>query len=121
MERDAHLGVVSREMDDVEMESQEFFSDSIALIVPANHPWATRASIEPDELLEEPLILREPASGTRRVVLAELAKNDITVDDLNVFLELAMPRQLCGPSPQGMALHLYQFWQRNVPWHAGKS
>ena len=88
MERDAHLGVVSREMDDVEMESQEFFSDSIALIVPANHPWATRSSIEPDELLDEPLILREPASGTRRVVMEQLAKNDITVDDLNIFLEL---------------------------------
>jgi LysR family transcriptional regulator, low CO2-responsive transcriptional regulator len=88
LERDAHLGVVSREIYSPEMESQEFFRDSIALIVPANHPWAARPSIDPDELLEEPMILREPTSGTRRVVMEELAKNDITVDDLNVFLEL---------------------------------
>jgi DNA-binding transcriptional LysR family regulator len=88
LERDAHLGVVSREMDSAEMESQEFFSDSIALIVPATHPWTLRPSIEPDELLEEQLILREPTSGTRRVVMEELAKNNITVDDLNIFLEL---------------------------------
>ena len=88
LERDAHLGVVSQEIYNADMESQGFFSDSIALIVPAAHPWATRTSVDPDELLEEPMILREPSSGTRRVVLEELAKNDIAVDDLNVFLEL---------------------------------
>jgi DNA-binding transcriptional LysR family regulator len=88
LDRDAHLGVVSREIYSSEMESQEFFSDSIALIVPADHPWAIRTSVDPDDLLEEPMIMREPTSGTRRVVMEELAKNDITVDDLNVFLEL---------------------------------
>jgi DNA-binding transcriptional LysR family regulator len=34
------------------------------------------------------MIIREAASGTRRVLLMELAKHDITLDDLNVFLEL---------------------------------
>jgi DNA-binding transcriptional LysR family regulator len=47
-----------------------------------------RSHIEPEDLLEEPMIIREPASGTRRVMLTELAKHDITLDDLNVFLEL---------------------------------
>jgi DNA-binding transcriptional LysR family regulator len=32
--------------------------------------------------------MREATSGTRRVVLAELAKHDISLDDLNVFMEL---------------------------------
>jgi DNA-binding transcriptional LysR family regulator len=88
LERNFHLGVVSREIYTAGFESQEFFNDFITLIVPANHPWTMRSSIEPDELLEERIILREPTSGTRRVVLEELAKNDITLDDLNVFLEL---------------------------------
>ena len=44
--------------------------------------------IDPAELLEEPIIMREETAGTRRVVLAELAKHDISLDDLNVFLEL---------------------------------
>jgi DNA-binding transcriptional LysR family regulator len=88
LEGKAHLGVISREIDDAEMEVQEFFHDRISLIVPANHRWALRASIEPSELLEEPIIIREPTSGTRRVVLEELAKHDISLGDLNVFLEL---------------------------------
>jgi LysR family transcriptional regulator, low CO2-responsive transcriptional regulator len=88
LEKDVDLGVVSHEIDNSELESQEFFIDSISLIVPSNHPWTLRSSIEPDELLEEQIIMREPSSGTRRVVLEELAKNDITIDDLNIFLEL---------------------------------
>lgn len=88
LEGDAHIGVFSREISDAGLESQEFFRDIITLIAPANHPWAFRKTIEPGELLEEPLILREETSGTRRVVLSELAKHDISLDDLNIFMEL---------------------------------
>jgi DNA-binding transcriptional LysR family regulator len=88
LEGRAHLGVLSREVMDAGLESQEFFRDTIALVVPANHRWAFRKVIEPGEVVEEPLILREETSGTRRVVLSELAKHDIGLDDLNVFMEL---------------------------------
>jgi len=85
---EVHIGVFSRESPEVELESQEFFHDTITLIVPANHRWAFRHNIDAGELLEEPLILREETSGTRRVVLSELAKYDIGLDDLNIFMEL---------------------------------
>ena len=85
---EAHLGVVSTEINDASLESQNFFHDTMTLIVPSGHRWASRTSIEPHELLEEPLILREETSGTRRVLLAELAKFDISLEDLEVFMEL---------------------------------
>ena len=88
LEGTEHLGVLSREVMDAGLESQEFLRDKITLIVPAHHRWAFRKAIDPSELLEEPLILREEASGTRRVVLSELAKHDIGLDDLNIFMEL---------------------------------
>ena len=88
LDGDAHLGVLSREVGDANLEIQEFFRDTIQLIVPANHRWAFRSSVEPSELLEEPIIMREPTSGTRRVVLEELAKHDISLEDLNIFMEL---------------------------------
>jgi len=88
LEGEAHIGVLSREILDAGLESQEFFRDTITLIVPANHRWAFRKVIEPGELSEEPLIIREETSGTRRVVLSELAKYDISINDLNIFMEL---------------------------------
>jgi len=88
LDGEAHLGVVSTEVDDTSLESQKFFRDVITLIVSSRHRWAFRKIIEPAEILEEPLIMREETAGTRRVVLAELAKHDISLDDLNVFMEL---------------------------------
>jgi DNA-binding transcriptional LysR family regulator len=88
LDGNAHLGVMSREANNPNLEIQEFFHDVITLIVPANHRWATRKSIDPAELLEEPLIMRESTSGTRHVVLEELAKHDISLEDLNIFMEL---------------------------------
>jgi DNA-binding transcriptional LysR family regulator len=85
---EANLAVVSFEPLDDMYETQVFFEDSIKLIVPANHPLAFRAVIEPEDLLKENVIIRENTSGTRRVMLTELAKFDISLDDLNVFLEL---------------------------------
>jgi LysR family transcriptional regulator, low CO2-responsive transcriptional regulator len=89
LEREANLAVVSSyDLCSNGLECQEFFNDTITLIVPAGHPWAARQLVESAELLEEHMIVREPTSGTRRVMLTELAKHDITLDDLNVSLEL---------------------------------
>jgi DNA-binding transcriptional LysR family regulator len=88
LEGEAHLCVVSYEISDASLEAQDFFADTITLIVPANHRWALRKRIEPEEILEEKVIMREETSGTRRVVLTELAKHDISLDDLNISLEL---------------------------------
>jgi DNA-binding transcriptional LysR family regulator len=88
LDRDVHIGVLSHEISAPGLESQEFFRDTITLIVPPDHRWAYRKVIEPGELLEEPIILREETSGTRQVVLSELSKFDISLDDLNIFMEL---------------------------------
>jgi DNA-binding transcriptional LysR family regulator len=88
LDGEAHIGVVSTEVTDHSLELQSFFQDSISLILPTNHHWAKRSSLEPQELMDEPLIMREETSGTRRVVLEELAKHDISLDDLNIFMEI---------------------------------
>ena len=87
LEEDANLGVVSFDACGL-VECQEFFVDHIIMVASADHPWASRQYIEPSELLDTPFIIREPTSGTRRVMLAELGKHDITLDDMDIFLEI---------------------------------
>jgi LysR family transcriptional regulator, transcriptional activator of the cysJI operon len=84
----AHLGIVSTQVNDQRLESQGFYRDTIGLIVPANHPWAARAFIEPADIVHEPLFIREETSGTRWAMLSELSKFDISLEDLNVFMEI---------------------------------
>lgn len=88
LNEEADIGVVSYEVCGEGMECQEFFTDHIILIVPARHPWALRPHIDPSELLEAPIIIREPTSGTRRALLIELGKHSITLDALEVVLEV---------------------------------
>jgi DNA-binding transcriptional LysR family regulator len=88
LEDEADLGVISHDVLGDDLELQEFFNDHIVLIVPAEHSWAKREYIDPSELIDQPLIIREQSSGTRRVLLAELGKHDIILDDMNIFMEL---------------------------------
>ncbi len=104
LENEAHLGVVSYEIREENIEYQEFFEDVINLIVPNNHPWAMRRVIEPEELINEPLIIREAASGTRRMLLSQLAKYDIGLDDLNIFMELGSAEAIVRTVSAGYAV-----------------
>ena len=88
LEDDANLGVVSREVSEESLEHQEFFEDHIILIAAADHPWAQLPYIEPSDMLDEPFIMRERGSGTRQVLLDMLNRHDISIDDLDVYLEV---------------------------------
>jgi DNA-binding transcriptional LysR family regulator len=88
LEEEANIGVLSREAFEEGLESQEFFTDHIILIAPGDHKWSLQQPIELTDLIGEPLIMREPTSGTRRVMLTELGEHDIHQEDLNIFLEI---------------------------------
>jgi len=88
LSEDADLGVVSSEVRENDLECQFFFTDHISLVVPEKHLFSKRESIEPSELLDIPIILREPTSGTRRTLQSELAKYDITFDEMNILMEV---------------------------------
>lgn len=104
LEGEADLGVLSVEVGVGQLECQEFFTDHIGLIVPGQHPWTGREQIEPGELIEEPFIMREPTSGTRRALLTALAKHDITLSDLDVFLEVGNAEAIVSAVTNGFGV-----------------
>jgi DNA-binding transcriptional LysR family regulator len=104
IEEESDLGVVSYDACGGKLECQEFFSDHIILIVPRDHAWASEDTIEPSRLLNESIILREPVSGTRRVMLAGLGKHDISIDDLDVFLEVGNAEAIVKAVEEGFGV-----------------
>lgn len=101
LEKEANLGVVSYEMPGKEIEIQEFFKDNVVFIVPSGHPFTSQSSIQPEELLNVPVVMRETTSGTRKVVLSELAKFDISLEDLKTFMEIANAEAIVGTVAAG--------------------
>ncbi len=71
-----------------EIRYHKFLTDEVVLIAPVQHPWTQRATIQPEELLQERLILREPQSGTYQAMEQALARHDISVDELQVIMTL---------------------------------
>ncbi len=85
---DVALGVSSKWIDQRDLEYSDFFTDDVILIVPSDHIWASYARIYPDDLLDEPIILREELAGTREVLFDALRQQDIYPEMLNVAMEL---------------------------------
>ena len=85
---EADLGVVSQEICGGPLECQEFFRDHIILIAPPNHPLSRRPSIKPEELLGVPFLIRESDSGINRLLGPELGKWGISLQELDIFLEI---------------------------------
>ena len=85
---DVPLGVSSKQIEHADLEYQDFFTDNVILIVPVQHPWAKFRKVYPDDLLEEPMILREDLAGTREVLMDGLQKHDISPEMLNVAMVL---------------------------------
>ncbi len=82
------IGVIGARWGEKGLEWQDIFSDKLALVVNAEHPWASRQEIELDELKNEPFILRESASGTRKVIDRILRENGVDSAGLKEVAEI---------------------------------
>lgn len=82
------IGVASKLIEHREIESVPLFEDRILLIVPTHHPWANYGHALPSDLVDQPLIKCDETSGTCETVLEGLKHYQITVDSLNVVMEL---------------------------------
>ena len=92
---DVSLGVSSKVIEHYDLEYQDFFKDDVILIAPASHRWAKYRKIYPDDLLDEPLILREELAGTREVLIDSLLQRDIAPEMLNVAMVLGNAEAIC--------------------------
>lgn len=62
------IGIVEADVSDANLKMELFKKEPLVLIVSPNHPWAIRESVRPEELLDQPFVVGEPGSGTRRVL-----------------------------------------------------
>jgi len=103
-EGSVQLAVVSSQPTARDNEYRHFLTDHVILIVPANHPWANRDVIAPEELRGIDFILRDPESGTRLQTQVVLMEAGLSIDDLNVVLELGNSEAVSMAVEEGMGV-----------------
>jgi DNA-binding transcriptional LysR family regulator len=67
------LGIAEGTVDDPELSCIEIPGDRLVLVVGPEHPWFSRAAIQPGEIAETAWIVREVGSGTRALFEAAVA------------------------------------------------
>lgn len=77
--------------------------DPVVVIVPRQHSWARRATIRLRDLHDQPLIVREPGSSTRRLVEGELESRSIRPE---VVMELGSHDAIIGAVEHGVGIAL---------------
>jgi DNA-binding transcriptional LysR family regulator len=78
------LGVVGSSFDEDGFEFTPLGRDEISLVVNRSHPWSGRKTVELAQLAGEPLVLREPGSGTGKTVTDALTKAGLSPLKLKV-------------------------------------
>ena len=81
---EVEIGVVGSIYKDDRFSFTPISRDDIRLVVSRQHAWQRRKSVRPDELAEEPFILREPGSGTGKTVEEALLQAGVDPRNLNV-------------------------------------
>jgi DNA-binding transcriptional LysR family regulator len=84
----ATLGLIGQKAERPALETRSIGRDSLVLLVPSSHPWVTRRTVSLDVLAREPLIVREPGSGSRCALEKSLERGGRSLAELNVSLEL---------------------------------
>ena len=84
---DTEFGVVGARWSDPALEWREILDDELVLAVYPTHPFAREKAVEPARLLNEPIIIRERDSGTRRVV-TQLLEKHLDLSRLQIVAEM---------------------------------
>ncbi|RKH84715.1 LysR family transcriptional regulator, partial [Corallococcus praedator] len=79
------LYVMSQLPEHLEINAHPFLDNPLVVVAPATHPLAKERNITLERLAEEPFIMREPGSGTRRAIQSMLDQQNLVV---KVRLEL---------------------------------
>ncbi len=70
---------------------EDFAVDRLILVAPATPEWEGVTEITLDRLCQEPLVVREPGSGTRMMIEQRLGELGRSLRDLNVVAEMGSP------------------------------
>lgn len=79
------LYIMSQVPEHLDINYEAFLENPLVVLAPVNHPLAGEKNIPISKLTNEPFIMREPGSGTRRAVQELFDENDVKV---KVKLEL---------------------------------
>lgn len=104
LHKQCDIGLIETTLQDPQIVVRPFFGDYLQVIVGRNHPWFERKSISLEEFMHEPLLIREPGSGTRSTLEEALKIVNMDIQQLNVHLVLSTTQAIKSMVKQGFGI-----------------
>ena len=98
------LGILGIEPKNENLVAFPFVKENLILAIPGGHRWAQRRTVTLAELSDQPLILREKGSGTRRIIESVLEKWGVKP---RITMELGSNEAIKRAVEQGVGLALF--------------
>ncbi len=92
-----------------DVKTQAFLEDELLLVTPPDHPWAGK-EIDPKQLMQASLLMREIGSGSRRVVEQALTKTHIPIRQLPIVMTLDSTEGLVSGVEAGLGIAFVSQW-----------
>lgn len=93
-----------------DIRTEIFLEDELVLMVPPSHEWSERSFVDPHELAQERLLMRERGSGTRRVVEIALQKSGMKAKQLNPAMEFDSTEAIITAVEAGLGVGFASLW-----------
>jgi DNA-binding transcriptional LysR family regulator len=100
------LGMVGARPDQRVLQAVELMPDELVVVVPPGHAWVGRQEVTVADLTSEPLIVREPGSGSREAVEKALEAAGLALDGLRVIAEIGSTSAIKQAVKAGMGVSL---------------
>lgn len=104
-----HLALIEGPDQRRDLHIEPFMEDHMVLVVPASHEWAG-AEIAVEALREEPMLVRELGSGSRRVIEQALHAAGLKPRDLHIRMELDSTEGLLSAVEAGLGVTFVSRW-----------
>ncbi|MGZ2370288.1 LysR substrate-binding domain-containing protein [Ancylomarina sp. YFZ004] len=88
IDEEIDLALVENESSQSNIKYMDFLDDEIIVVTGSNSVYSKKKSISVADFQTLPIVLREKGSGTLEVIQKSLAKQDIHIDKLNIFIHL---------------------------------
>ncbi|MCK5164095.1 MAG: LysR family transcriptional regulator [Desulfobacula sp.] len=82
------LGIVGAKIDDPQIKQEKLVADEMKLIIPLNHKWAKKTSVDCSKLFEEKFIAREKGSGTWQSILKSMDNAGFNSKKMNTSITM---------------------------------
>jgi DNA-binding transcriptional LysR family regulator len=104
-----HLALIEGPEQRKDLHVEPFMEDHMVLVVPAGHEWAD-SEVDLDALRNQPLLVREFGSGSRRVVEQALAAAGLKPKSLRISMELDSTEGLLSGVEAGLGVAFVSRW-----------